>query len=55
MRVVPVPWNRFFQGQPGIMDLRSRKLKDLAKEKLGLDIQCIDEAHSSVQDARIVL
>jgi DNA polymerase III epsilon subunit-like protein len=50
-----VPSNRLFPGQPGLMEWRSRKLKDLARERLGLDIQCIGEAHSSVQDARVAL
>jgi RNA exonuclease 4 len=52
------PSNRFFPGQPaGVVDWqwRSRKLKDLARERLGMDIQCIGEAHSSVQDARVAL
>lgn len=35
--------------------LRPRKLKDLAKEKLGIDIQMEGQAHSSVEDARATM
>lgn len=35
--------------------LRPRKLKDLAKEKLGLDIQIEGMAHSSVEDAKATM
>lgn len=35
--------------------LRPRKLKDLSKEKLGLEIQKDGEAHSSVDDARAAM
>ena len=35
--------------------LRPRKLKDLAKEKLNLDIQQDGEAHSSIDDARAAM
>lgn len=35
--------------------LRPRKLKELAQDKLGMDIQCLGEAHDPIEDARAAL